>query len=404
MPKTQPGVGHSRLRPDLRALERWATDRDKEIIDAIEREGSHRRAAESLDINERNLNRALKNLRRRAAKYGYDPDHDLVHPVPPGQKLKGVSGMYHAEKGLLVQWVKTREDRDEQARILREEIKADLEDLPRFKPVPIKAGRVREDMMAVLPMGDPHFGMYAWAEECGDDFDLSIAKRDLCAAVDYLVRQTPRCGRCLIANLGDFFHADNMAGITTRSGHVLDMDTRLPKMYATGVAALRQCVDTALSRHDHVELINAVGNHDEVLSFTLSILFENLYENEPRVTVRSEPTSRHYVRFGANLLGVTHGHQTKDPDLPGIMATERPEDWGATKFRLWMRGHHHHDSRKEYNGAIVQQFRTLAARDSYAVQHGFLSGRDMRALLLHRDHGLMQEHVCSVDMVRRCAA
>lgn len=400
--KNQPTPGAAR--PDLRVLLPYATETQRKVVEAIEATGSNRAAAEHLGVCVSNVTGPLKRLREQAARYGIDPEADAVHQVPRGQQLRGVSTLYKADGSVALQWVKSREDQAKQAEIIREHAEALAEDLPKFKPVRIAAGQVHDELMTVIPMGDPHFGMYAWAEETGADFDLGIAQRDLCASVDYLVRQVPRCGRCVIVNLGDFFHADNMAGITTASGNILDMDTRLPKMYRVGVTALRQCITSALKRHEQVEVINAVGNHDEVLSFTLSILLAQVYEHEPRVKIHDDPTSRHYVRHGRNLIGVAHGHQTKDEGLPGVMAAERPEDWGATRHRRWLRGHHHQERVQEFNGCKVMQFPTLAAGDSYAVSHGYLSQREMHALLLHSEHGLGQQHRFNLDMMRDLVA
>lgn len=393
-----------RARPDLQVLLPYATARQTEVIEAIELTGSHRKAAKHLGCSLTTVNGCLKSLRDYAARHGVDPEADGVHRVMRGQTLRGASTCYNAKGEVVLQWVKSKEDRDQQVEILRDHAKALAEDLPKFRPIKASAGKANRDLMTVIPMGDPHFGMYAWAEETGENFDLSIAQRDLCAAVDYLVRQVPRCGRCVIVNLGDFFHADNMAGMTSKSGNILDMDTRLPKMYRVGVTALRQCITSALKRHDHVEVINAVGNHDEVLSFTLSIMLAQVYENEPRVTIHDQPTSRHYVRFGANLVGVVHGHQTKDSDLPGIMATERAKDWGQTRHRRWLRGHHHQEDVKTFNGCRVMQFPTLAAKDAWHVASGYLGEREMHALLLHRENGLGQHHRFNLDMMRDLAA
>jgi hypothetical protein len=82
------------------------------------------------------------------------------------------------------------------------------------------------------------------------------------------------------------------------------------------------------------------------------------------------------------------------------MATERAEWWGLTRHRYFYRGHHHHDERKEYNGCMVEQFRTLAAGDSYTVAGGWLAGRDMKLIVHHSEYGEVQRTVCSIDLLR----
>lgn len=356
-------------------------------------------AAKVLGVDGANMRRLVRTVTNRAARQGYSPEHDMVRPVPDGFMLRGTSTLYDSDGVQRLQWVKSQVDRDRQIELMREAIEAMCEDLPKVKPRKAK-GVYNDDLMAVIPMGDPHFGLYCWAEEVGEDFDLKIARRDLCAAIDYLVRQAPRTKRCVIVNLGDFFHADNYEGITTKSGNILDVDSRLPKMIRVGVAALRQGIESALEHHETVEVVNAIGNHDDSLSPALSIMLANIYENEPRIVIHDQPTRRHYLQHGSVLIGITHGHQTKDRELPGIMAAERPEQWGQTKYRYWYRGHHHHDERMEYNGCQVEQFRTLAPGDAYAVNHGYLAGRDMKCIIHHAAYGEIARNTCSIDMLR----
>lgn len=136
----------------------------------------------------------------------------------------------------------------------------------------------------------------------------------------------------------------------------------------------------------------------------LSIMLANIYENEPRVVVHDAPTRRHYLVHGKVLIGVTHGDQTKDSDLPGIMAAEKAEWWGQTRHRYFYRGHHHQDKLNEYPGCKVEQFRTLAAGDAYAVGHGFLSGRDMKLITHHAEYGEVGRITCSIDLLRGLTA
>lgn len=369
----------------------------QDALDLVTKHGSPYIAASHCDLNIS----TLRDRKRKALKAGLKP---TVEPeLPGGQQLKGTSTLYDDKGNTVLQWVKTKEDKERYIEKVRGIVDEFKEDLPKLKPTNTKPRSTSKQLMSIIPFGDPHFGMYAWADEVGNDFDLDIARRDLCGAVKYLVEQTPESERCIIVSLGDFFHADNLEGVTNRSKNVLDMDTRLPKVIQVGVAAMRQAIETALEKHKTVEVICCIGNHDEVLSMALAILLSHVYEKEKRVIVHDQPTRRHYIRHGKVLIGATHGHQTKDAGLPGIMATERPGDWGETKYRYFLRGHHHQNKRTEFNGCLVEQFRTLAPGDAYAVGHGFLSGQDMQAIVLHEDYGEVSRMTCSINLLRDLA-
>ena len=386
---------------DPKLIEFCHTDRQREIIQAWIDEGTQRRAADKLGVRPSVVSETATRVGKFAAFRGYSPQHGYNFEVPEGFVAKGVSTYYDSEGKIRSQWVKSSQTQQNVIEVVQKAVQSICQDVPRAKPVKRQSRKVMSDLMSVYPMGDPHFGMYSWAAETGDHFDLTIAEHDLYAAVDYLVERSPPSDRGVLVNLGDFFHAENMQGVTTRSGHVLDMDTRFAHMIDVGFRTLRRCIERMLERHQTVEIVNAPGNHDETMALAMSIMFDNLYENEPRVVVHRNPTMRHYIEHGRCLIGVVHGHQTKDNDLPGIMATEQPEAWGRTRFRYYYRGHHHHDVRTEHNGCIVEQFRTLAAGDAYSVGAGYLSGRDMKCIVLHKDEGEQSRFTCGINVLRQ---
>ena len=381
-------------------LREYATDLQWKYICGISEHGSGRKAAEAFGVDRSVVSRAYLAVKKKAAMHGYAPEADMLHPTAPGFSVKRVSTLRDLQTGeAKIQWQIAERDKEHDEEAIRAMAEGLAEDLPVLPPRPVPDQDYNSDLMSVIPWGDPHFGLYTWKDEVGDDYDLTIAKRDLCGAVDYLVSQSPTSERCVVISLGDFFHADNAQGTTTKGTH-LDVDSRITKVIRVGVSGFRQCIETALTRHQIVEVICSLGNHDEVLSGALAIMLAHIYENEPRVIVHDQPTWRHYFTHGKVLIGVVHGDKTKDRDLPGIMATERPEEWGQSKFRYWYRGHQHHDSREEYTGCMVEQFRTMAPNDAYSTSHGWLSGQDMKLIVHHKEYGEVARSTCSVQMLR----
>jgi hypothetical protein len=317
-----------------------------------------------------------------------------------GMNIAGKSVLYDAEGKIKLQWVKAQQDKGAEAiKALVEDLK---DDMPRFKPVkrsPVKMER--DDLLAVYPMGDPHLGLLAWDKESGDDHNLEIGERELCEAVERLVHSAPPCKEAIIANLGDFFHADNLMGETMRSHHKLDTDTRWLKVLRAGIRAMIRCIQSALAKHEKVTVINAIGNHDDHSSMMLSTVLAHLFGDDPRVDINDAPTIKHYYKFGKVLIGVHHGHTIKKDRLPLQMSSDRPRDWGDSEHRYWLTGHIHHDSRREYDGGvIVESFRTLAGKDAWTAQNGYSSGRDMKCIVYHRKFGEVERHTVSVEMLR----
>lgn len=380
-------------------LKQYATPRQLEVLEAIEKHGSQGKAAKALGIVRGTLFKSVQSVKKRAAKAGYSPEHDMTRTVPDGFLVRGVSTMYDKNGRIAAQWVKSAIDRERQEAIMREAFEAMAETLPRVEPRPVPTLEYDNKLMACYPIGDAHIGMYSWGEETGEDWDLKIAERLHCTAMAHLVESAPNSEEATIINLGDWFHSDNMEGVTTRSGHVLDMDSRYAKMASVGIKIMRQCIESALKKHKRVRVINATGNHDDTTSLMLSICLANVYENEPRVTIETSPSAFHYFRHGKCLVGVHHGHSTKADRLPGVMATDRAKDWGESEFRYWWTGHVHHQSLKDYAGVTVESFRVLAAKDAYAHWGGYRAPRDMKCIVLHSEFGEVARNTVNPQMV-----
>lgn len=312
-----------------------------------------------------------------------------VDAIPAGHRLRGVSTLVGADGRLKQQWVKTQaHEPDAAERIAQALERIEGRVLPSVDLAPAPdLDALDEDLLAVYPLGDPHVGLLAWGRESGENFDLAIAEDLMVRAVRDLVRRGPACAGALIVNLGDYFHFDNDAQHTTRGDHALDVDGRTSRVLETGLRIFVAMIDAALERHAFVIVDNVAGNHDRYTSIMLAIALRAHYRNESRVEIPVDPAMRHYFTHGRVLIGTTHGDQTKAESLGAIMAAEKPELWGRSSHRHWLCGHVHHTTAKEVHGVTVETFRTLAARDSWHAAHGYLSGRDLRRIVYHREWG-----------------
>jgi hypothetical protein len=384
---------------DLPKLKEWCTPAQAKAIDSLVAHGSITNAANALGCEPRQLRRWLSEAKHRAARAGWSPAHDMTKTVPEGFHVKGVSSYYDKNGELLGQWVKTKGDESHRVQLLLDALEMAIE--PRKGCLePIKVPKTNDkDLLCIYIMGDPHVGMYSWAAETGSDFDANIAERNLVQAVDHLVALAPAAENAAICNLGDYFHSDSMLNRTLRSGHHLDVDTRWARVLQIGIRAMQRCIDRALEKHKHVTVINEIGNHDDHTSIMLSVALSAFYSKEPRVTIDCSPAPFHWYRWGKCLVGVTHGDGPKASQLPGIMASDKPEDWGQTKYRYWYTGHVHSDSLSEFPGCTVESFRTLAPRDMYATRAGYRSMQDMKMDVLHKDYGKINRHIVGIEQL-----
>lgn len=385
-----------------------------------------------------------RKLLKREAQSGYAPDFDLTHPLPEGLALQGttvrygkdgevdqfwnkskqagrdpsevvqladpkkitkVSTLYDQQGNVTQQWVAEKPEEAHREALWRLFAAELAEALPRAKPRKGPA-HVSDQLMAVYPVGDHHMGMLAWDKETGADYDLDIAERLLTGATDRLMAATPACSQALIVFLGDFLHYDSFEAVTPASRNLLDADSRFPKMVRASVRAIRYMVTAALVRHQKVDIIIEIGNHDPSSSIFLMECLANIYESEPRVTVDTSPMHYHYFAFGNVLIGVHHGHEAKMENLPLIMATDKPDLWGRARYRYWYTGHIHSQKTKvvvsqgaDHPGCTVESFRILAPPDAWASQKGYRSIRDMKAIVHHREFGEIERHTVNPSMM-----
>src|SRR5689334_15774710 len=113
---------------DPRLIE-FATVRQIEYIEAIEKHGSIRKAAIALGVFKNALDCSLKRLRAHAALQGYSPDHSMTRTVPDGFKVARVSTNYRDDGSVGQQWVIGTPDADRQRELMQAAFEAMAGDL-----------------------------------------------------------------------------------------------------------------------------------------------------------------------------------------------------------------------------------------------------------------------------------
>lgn len=373
------------------------TDRQREIIEAIIEHGSNRKAAKALGVANGTVTSALDKVKRHAAQKGHSPEHDMVHAVPDGYKVKGVSTLY-SDGVVKAQWVKSDIDRERQLEIMREAIEALCADI---KPVGVVdcPNVISNDLLNVYVITDYHLNMRSWSSETGADCDMDIAENLLYNWFAQAIKQSPDSETAVFAQLGDLLHSDGWLALTPASGHVLDVDTRFQKAIRVAIRAIRRVIDMLLKKHNHVHLIMADANHDPASGAWLREMLVALYENEPRITVDNSADTYYAVEHGLTSLYFHHGHKRGVANVDSVFAAKFRELYGRTKYAYAHLGHLHSNESKESNSMMVERHRTLAAPDAYASKGGWISGRDAKVITYHKKYGEVSRITVSPDMV-----
>jgi len=379
------------------------SERQKQIAELMDEGVSGNKIADRLDIDPGTTRRAIRAIRSRAERKGYAPDFGINRPVSNDSSvgLNGLSDMRRNSDGLPV-WYKFSKDAaavEEQIRIANEEF---TKELPKLPEIPLTEGPVYdEDYIPWYQIGDAHIGMLAYESQVGHNFDLDIAERELCFAMDQLIQRTRPCARCVINDLGDGVHFENDAGVTAHSGHALDTAAPLFNVVSTYYKTMRFMIETALRRHKHVDVIINQGNHSRAIDFAAAEHFRHFYENNPRVTVLDNSTVFIPYRMGNTFVLCHHGDKAKPGALAGVMANDFAQDWGETYYHYMDGGHvHHGQAKKEANGAIYESWNQMAPSDKYAHDGGWRSRQFLTMVYRSKTYGEKGREVVTAEEVK----
>ncbi len=287
---------------------------------------------------------------------------------------------------------------------------ADLSGAARvYEPVTYPALADDDAHMLEIDPFDLHVGMLSWAEETGADYDSDIATDLARRAVGRLLQLSSgfRFERVLIPLGHDLCHTDRTVdgkGGTTTRGTQQDVDTRPVKMTRAVINLCVAIIDAAREIAP-VTVVVVPGNHDTEKMPLIGEVLTAWYRQDNEVSIVNDPAPRQYVRYGASLIGLTHGHEVKANDLPLIMATERP-DFGEATFRLWRVGHLHRkgENVSEHGGVRICVAPSLAARDHWHASKGYGHMRAMEAHVWHRNHGPVGQFTATLPAIQATAA
>jgi hypothetical protein len=230
--------------------------------------------------------------------------------------------------------------------------------------------------MMEIGMADVHLGALGWAEEVEEDYDLRLGETAVRFVMPTLLRKAGGfpIDRFLFPIGNDFFHFDSNKG-ETYSGTRQDVDTRWMKMFRTGIDLMIWAIDLLLEVAP-VHVMIVPDNHAPTTTLSLGEVLRAWYHHCDDVTVDNRPKTRKYYAYGVNLLGFGHGKDPKLKKYPALMPVEVPELWAHSKIREYHVAHFHHrakmDELRELNGVVVRILPSLAARDVWHFDHGYV--------------------------------
>lgn len=369
---------------------------DEQLRDCLNQGMTERAIAEKYKMAVRNV----QIRKARLAKKGLGHGRDVSGLVPDGYRVKGTSTLTDELGNTKLQWVKTDVDAERQLEIMKAVVEGLCSEISPLAPVKKSSTKSDDKLLNLYTVSDFHLGMLSWADETGEDWDMSIAEELFARWFDAAFQQAPAAGTAVINLLGDLAHFDSLDAVTPTSGHILDADTRYQKLVRTMIRMVRRVVDMARVKHPFVKLLIVQGNHDESGMIWLAEMFSALYSNEPRVFVDTSADVYKMVQHGKTTLFFHHGHKAKFDNIEPIMISKFRKAFGDSEYSYAHVGHLHHQKLVESRNMIVEQHRTLAAKDAYASRGGWMSGRSANVITYSAEYGEVGRLTISPEMLK----
>ena len=353
-----------------------------DYLAVYERLGSMKAVAREMGVNESTVRRSLNRLKKR------DPAIQRAMDVS-GTKLvpRGIWEKHPAdENGVARSIFLTSADGDMTPEEMAENIKAALADIDAVPEVRAPA-YVETDLCTLYPIADVHVGMRAWAKEVGEAYDTDKATERLVSWIGQCVAASPAAHTAIVLDVGDLTHADDETGLTPKSRHSLDVDTRHFRTLDATIQALAVCTELALAKHQRVIVRILPGNHN--LNSYMAVMFalaERFRDND-RVSVQKVPGEFFVYEFGKVLLAAHHGDKAKADRMVHFLADQYAEMWGRTKHRFLFTGHLHHHKSQDIGGVQWEQLRAVTPRDTYAVANSYTARAQLQAITFDRNRG-----------------
>lgn len=265
-----------------------------------------------------------------------------------------------------------------------------IKDIKKHAPIypTVIRTKKKEKHLLVINPADVHIGKLCDSFEMGTDYDVEIAINRVKEGVNGILNYASgfEIDQIVFVGGNDILHIDTPKRTTT-SGTPQDTDgmwySNFRKAFELYVEVLEQLISIA-----DVHFVYCPSNHDYTNGFFLCQAVEAYFHLNKNITFDCSISHRKYYKYGANLLGFTHGDGAKMQDLPLLMSHEAVNEWAETKYRYYYIHHIHHKMSKDYLSVCVESMRSPSEADSWHHRNGFEHvPKAIEGFVHHKEYG-----------------
>ena len=280
-------------------------------------------------------------------------------------------------------------------------IKSNFDSLQnKFSPIKVGKPNKHAKYLYEINIADLHLGKFSCDYETGELLNSEIAERRFFEIIkkecDNISQYGEYIEKILFVWTNDFFNSDGISQSTT-GGTPQDTDMKWQKLYLTGVNMLIKAIDK-LSTLAPVKTFYIASNHSRQTDYYAICTLNAWFRNYSNVEVDITPHTRHYEKYGVNLIGFAHSYYEKKQNLQYLMSIECKEDWGKTSYREYHLAHYHSEKVEEKGGIVFRWLPSVTGADTWSNDCGYIGAvRRSYSFVYDRDRGLIQINSTIVD-------
>jgi hypothetical protein len=330
----------------------------------------------------------IRRVRGYATSKGFNADANLDAAVE-GMSLRGMSDFQNMETGELSRrWLKYDVDKQAQVQAFIEYLDEKIAngiaslDLP-----PLSDTVAQEEGLTVYPVADAHVGLYTSEEETGEHTNLEIQIKNYKEIIHKIVSKADATDTCIIALLGDFFHANDATNATPAHKHILDVSARFHEVIEEGENLVRYFVETALQKHQTVHIRIEEGNHDPDATKWFRALVRSMYRDNDRVVTHDSDENFYGIKYGNTLHITHHGHRIKQNNVMSSIINKFRAVLNEIDFIYIHSGHWHNNNVTTQGIVRMETHATFAPNDDYAEGGGWHAVKFATAITYAKNGG-----------------
>ncbi len=255
------------------------------------------------------------------------------------------------------------------------------------------------EKMAVVCLFDIHLGKIGIWDYTGD-FDITVGEVRAEFEKLYHFLSTQEINKILLPIGNDFFHMDD-SRMSTTAGTPLEGNYNLYRTFKQGLNLMRYMIER-LSGLAPVEVVLVAGNHANYTETILATSLSAIFKNCDGITIDDTPKDRKYIKYGKNLIGLTHG-VLKPEKYAELLPFEAKEYFSSCDhFEILVGDKHHEKVYKnpviETGGVVVRQLGALSRKDIWHDKKGYvLAKRRSYVLIYDKKNGLDLQYTNTVN-------